>query len=127
MPELNPLEKQAIEMADKIAEAIFPELRPRPVRTSTAPVPTPGDWKYDARTGDIYAILDGSKYIVAWTDSDSCLTEEEQAANGRLMTQSKVLAAIVRDLIAAWDKCDSNSLQSLIFRAKLAISLTEVR
>lgn len=127
MAELNPLEKQAIEMADQLVEAFFPELRHRPLRTSTAPIPTPGDWKYDPRNGDIVTTLGGFKYIVAWVDSDSCLTEEEQAANGRLIAQSKVMAAILRDLIAAWDKADATGLSSLIFRAKLALSLTEVK
>lgn len=127
MAETNPLEKQAIEMADKITELMFPELRHRPIRTSTAPVPTPGDWKYDPRNGDIVATVDGSKYVVARTDSDSCLTEEEQAANGRLIAQSKVFSKILRDLLDAWNKCDATQLQSIILRTQLAISLTEVK
>lgn len=127
MPEHNSNENLGMEMADKMADALFPQLKPRPVRPIPEKIePTPSPW-YVNKAGDICARIDGSEYVIAWVDCDSCLPEEEQIANGKLIAQAPILASIVRDLVAAWDKCDATGLHSLVLRSKLAISLSEVR
>lgn len=126
MPELKPKEKQAIEMADGICDLLLPS-RQHTIRHATEPgVTTPGPWRLKPN-GDIVAKVDGSEYVICWTDADSCLTEEEQIANGKLIAVSPILSALARDLVSAWDKCDATGLHSLILRAKLALSLMEVK
>lgn len=124
MAETNPNENLSIEMANKMADAIFGAItRPRPVRSGSQP--TPGTWRV-SQNGDVVSTVDGSEYVVCWTDADCALSEEEQIANSKLIALAPVYKSIVRDLIAAWDKCDASGLSSLILRAKLAASL-EVR
>lgn len=125
MPETNPNEKQAIEMADKLADALFPQLKPRPVRQNQTG-PTPGPWRLK-ENGDVVTFVDGSEYVICWTDADSALTEEEQIANGHLIAVAPILASIAQELLIAWNKCDPSRLHSIITRAQLALSLMEVQ
>lgn len=125
--ERNSNENLPTEMADAIAEALFPVLVPRPIRQPVPGVPTPGTWRLNQSTGDIVTDVDGSEYVIAWTDADSYLNEEEQLANGKLIAQAKIFASVAKDLVAAWNKCDATQLHSIILRAQLALSLAEVR
>lgn len=126
MSELNPNEKQAIEMAGSICDALLPS-KDHPIRYTTDPgVPTPGPWRLKPN-GDVVTTVDGSEYVICWTDADSCLTEEEQIANGKVIAQAPLLASVAKDLVAAWNRCDATQLHSIILRAQLALSLLEVR